>query len=392
MLFSSRSCVARLWDALQSDPRLGGVNATITNQGYHPPGRLSSTLLRFLNDGSAPTYAGKCLGPALNLLPEDLPELPAVVPTEWLNSTCTLYRRDALPDPLFPPVFTGYSLLEDVTLSLTVNQRGWNLANARTARIFHDSQPGDHKNNPVVLSRMSMVNRYYVMTQVLGRTQPRDYLKFATLQLFETAAAINTDRGWKSVPAAAWGKLSGLKELWQLQQTSEADPPADPLEQLRQGLVVGHRLAGGLQSRWRNLYYRALGVRLDGYVWMRDIEIPRNFSDVEIASPCALDRNVTLLCSGDPSETPKIQIGPHCYFNRGTFLDAAVGIVIGRDCAFGPNCYITDHDHGLDPEKTPLEQPLLVPTDNHRRSRLAGGGRHRSQRCHHRRGHGSGGR
>lgn len=354
-------CVARLWAALQSDPHLGGVNATITNQGYHPPGRISRLLLQYLNGGSAATYAGRCLGPALNLLPEDRPELPAVVPTEWLNSTCTLYRRAALPQPLFPPVFTGYSLLEDVTLSLRVSQGGWTLANARTARIFHDSQPGDHKNNPMVLSRMSMVNRYYVMTQVLGRTQLQDRLKFATLQLFETAAAVNTHQGWKSLPAVAWGKLGGLKELWQLQRSPAAAASSPPvLERLRQGLVTGHRFAGGLQSRWRNLYYRALGVRLEGYVWLRAIEIPRNFSDVEIVGPCALDRDVTLLCSGDPGETPKIRIGPNCYFNRGTFLDAAASIAIGRDCAFGPNCYITDHDHGFDPQLSPLEQPLLV--------------------------------
>ncbi len=354
-------CVARLWAALQSDPRLGGVNATIANQGYQPPGRLTGALLRFLNDGSAPTYAGRCLGPAFNLLPEDLPELPVVVPTEWLNSTCTLYRREALPEPLFPPVFTGYSLFEDVTLSLRVSQRGWKLANARTARIYHDSQPGDHKNNPVVLARMAMVNRYYVMTRVLGRTQPRDRLKFAVLQLFETAAAINTDRGWQSVPAVAWGKLSGLGELWRLPRAHLPETTsASAIARLCQGLATCHRLAGGLQSRWRNAYYRALGVRLKGYIWMRDIEIPRNFSDIEIASPCALDRGVTLLCVGHSLHSPKIRIGPNCYFNRGTFLDAAERIEIGSDCAFGPNCYITDHDHGLDPEKTPLEQPLLV--------------------------------
>ena len=34
-------CLIRLWDALQGDPELGGVNALITNFYYQPPGRAS---------------------------------------------------------------------------------------------------------------------------------------------------------------------------------------------------------------------------------------------------------------------------------------------------------------------------------------------------------------
>lgn len=66
--------------------------------------------------------------------------------------------------------------MEDVTLSLTVGKQ-WKLANARTARIFHDSQPGDHKSSPDVLASMSLVNRYYVMTEILGRRSSNDYIK-----------------------------------------------------------------------------------------------------------------------------------------------------------------------------------------------------------------------
>src|SRR5207249_6255419 len=41
-------CIARLWHALQSDPRIGGVNAMITNQRYQTPGLVSRTLLRIM--------------------------------------------------------------------------------------------------------------------------------------------------------------------------------------------------------------------------------------------------------------------------------------------------------------------------------------------------------
>ena len=116
----------------------------------------------------------------------------------------------------------------------------------------------------------------------------------------------------------------------------------------------------GLKSRWRNLYYRWLGVQLSGYVWMRKIEIPRNYADIKIESGCALDRGVTLICSGELSARSKIEIAADTYINRNTIIDAIALIQIGRDCAIGPNCYLTDHDHGLNPRFPPLQQPMMA--------------------------------
>jgi glycosyltransferase involved in cell wall biosynthesis len=202
-------CLQRLWDALQSDPDLGGVNAMIMNQRYLPPGRVSQSLFHFLHGQSEVSYAGKCIGPAVNLLPEDRPDLPDVVPVEWLNTTCTLYRREALPQPMFSAFFTGYSLMEDVTLSLLVGKH-WNLANARTAKIFHDSQPGDHKNNVRSLARMELVNRHYVMTQILERRQISDYGKLLVVELFGITASLFSRPGWLTLWQQLMGKLAAL--------------------------------------------------------------------------------------------------------------------------------------------------------------------------------------
>lgn len=116
----------------------------------------------------------------------------------------------------------------------------------------------------------------------------------------------------------------------------------------------------GVKSRWRNFYYRNRGLKLHGYVWMRKVEIPRNFSDIEIESPCALDRGVVLLCSGDTTPHSKIYIGAHTYINRNTFLDSIDSLRIGQHCAIGPSCYITDHDHGTDLNSSPLKQPMIA--------------------------------
>ncbi|MEO0855076.1 MAG: glycosyltransferase family 2 protein, partial [Cyanobacteria bacterium J06648_11] len=142
----------------------------------------------------------------------DRPELPEVVPVEWINTTCALYRRSALPDPPFPKHFTGYSLMEDVTLSLTVGKQ-WHLANARTARIYHDSQPGDHKNNAAVLAKMDLVNRYYVMTQILERQTADDRVKLVAQQLFSVAASLTSPRGWIELPLVLWGKVGAIAEI-----------------------------------------------------------------------------------------------------------------------------------------------------------------------------------
>ena len=119
------------------------------------------------------------------------------------------------------------------------------------------------------------------------------------------------------------------------------------------------RVLEGLKSRWRNAYYRSLGMKLNGYIWMRSIEVPRNFDQIEIEQSCSLDRGVTLICSGESLPHPKIHIGANTYINRNTLIDASLLIAIGKECAIGPGCYITDHDHGFEAGLPPLAQPLI---------------------------------
>jgi glycosyltransferase involved in cell wall biosynthesis len=208
ILFKS-DCVARLWHALQSDAGLGGVNAMIVNQRYQPPGRASRLMFRLMAGRTEKTYAGRVLGPAVSLLPEDREDLPEVVPVEWLNMGCTFYRRESLPQPPFPDNFVGYSLMEDLALSLTVAKH-WRLANVRTARIYHDSQPGRHKDDPIAISRMYLVNRYYVMTKVMGKRGITDHMRLALWELFQLAACAIGKRGGIDFWRELGGKMLGL--------------------------------------------------------------------------------------------------------------------------------------------------------------------------------------
>ena len=117
------------------------------------------------------------------------------------------------------------------------------------------------------------------------------------------------------------------------------------------------RLHHALASRFRNAWYRALGVRMSGYVWMRGCSIPRNWADISLEGNVSLDDHVTLLASGDPS-LDKIVVGADTYINRGTMIDAHSSVRIGPRCMIGPFCYITDADHGTHAPGAVAGQPM----------------------------------
>ncbi len=119
------------------------------------------------------------------------------------------------------------------------------------------------------------------------------------------------------------------------------------------------RLFMGLASRWRNFYFRARGVQIKGYCWLRAVEIPRDHHNI-LLDTCSLDRDVVVLCSGEPSPGVKLRIGPGTYVNRRSFLDVTESLTIGSHVAIGPGCYITDHDHGSDLSKPPLAQDMFA--------------------------------
>lgn len=125
------------------------------------------------------------------------------------------------------------------------------------------------------------------------------------------------------------------------------------------GLANLIRLSEGLMSRWRNVYYRALGVNLHGYVWMRAIQIPRNWPDMTLEARVSLDHGAVLLCSG-PIATNKLIIRAGTYVNRYTMFDAHEHLEIGRDCMIGPHCYLTDADHGTTAGIPVNQQPMQV--------------------------------
>ncbi|WP_315852568.1 acyltransferase [Rubripirellula reticaptiva] len=117
------------------------------------------------------------------------------------------------------------------------------------------------------------------------------------------------------------------------------------------------RVVSGAMSRLRNIWYRLLGVRISGYVWMKSISIPRNFSAITLHAGASLDDGVVLLANGDAGAE---QIVIHsAYINRYTMIDAHQKIEICSGCMIGPHCYITDSDHST-AERTGVGSQLML--------------------------------
>jgi glycosyltransferase involved in cell wall biosynthesis len=205
------NCLQRLYRAVADDPGVGGASTLIANDHYHPPGLATRTVLRLIGAGPGP-WAGRVVGPAINFWPDDGDHLPEVVPVEWMNSGCVLYRRAALPCPPFDSVFTGYSMMEDLTLSLRVG-RSWRLVNARTARIRHEDNPGEHKSDPAAMAEMALLNRHYVMTEVLGHRRPRHYLQLAVWWAFTHLALLRQSPTRRTLFQRLRGEWRALRRI-----------------------------------------------------------------------------------------------------------------------------------------------------------------------------------
>jgi acetyltransferase-like isoleucine patch superfamily enzyme len=134
--------------------------------------------------------------------------------------------------------------------------------------------------------------------------------------------------------------------------------------------VISHQMGGRvisnvlrfllrLMSRARIIYYRSMGVNIEGNGRLHRISIPRNWADITLEYGVALDAGVTILCNGPPKRD-KIRIGSGTYINRGTILDARNKLHIGRNVMIGPNCYFTDANHGTAPGSSVKSQPMQL--------------------------------
>jgi glycosyltransferase involved in cell wall biosynthesis len=206
-------CLEQLYRVISTDDQVGGVTATIVNQGFVAPGRFTNLLMTWFDQGmKRSTYSAACVGPGYTFMPDTSPEIPETQKAEWLIGCCSMYRRAMLPSPAVPAHFEAGALGEDLAASLFVGLRH-ELLHVRDARCFHDSQGGDHKRSWCSLADQGLRNRYYIMTQVMGKNTVRDHLDFALMFAFSLASLLRQPSNWRYIPANIAGYIQALWKL-----------------------------------------------------------------------------------------------------------------------------------------------------------------------------------
>lgn len=205
------NCISSLRLFLAEHPPFVGVAATVVNQAPRRIGRITRGVLKQLDDKPGLDFDGRVVGPGLNLYPIFDPSGAVFRETEWLNLGTTIYRKAALPKPPFPVIFRGYSFGEDLALSCCLARAG-KLAVLRDARIFHDSQTGDHKSDERAVARMDVINRFYIATTVLARPRVKSWCQLVVWYSFCFVA--NARRcSWSTFLRRSVGTLEGLTKV-----------------------------------------------------------------------------------------------------------------------------------------------------------------------------------
>ena len=206
-------CLEAMERVLMSDAAIGGVGCFIENQRFQEPGLYSRMLYRMCGGWGIRDFGGKCFGPLINVYPRPWKEGPQFRETEWLNSTCTLYRREALPRPAFEPGFTGYSFMEDVALSRRV-RKGWKIGVARDAWIIHHTQPAPYKQNAAQLHEMGLVNRFHILREVEGWGAGKAAWAISWLELLSLPAKLRAVMRQSGNVGGLKGSVWGLAKIW----------------------------------------------------------------------------------------------------------------------------------------------------------------------------------
>jgi len=205
--------VAALEEALGADPRIGGVGCFIENQAFQELGLYSRTVYRLAGGWGIRDFAGRCFGPLINIYPRPWVGGESFRESEWLNSTCTLYRREALPQPAFEAGFTGYSFMEDLALSRRVRKK-WRIGMSRDARIVHHTRPAPYKENAGRLQQMGLENKHHILREVEGWSAIQAALAITWLELLLLPAKLRQMLTQPKGVAAIAGSVRGLVKIW----------------------------------------------------------------------------------------------------------------------------------------------------------------------------------
>jgi GT2 family glycosyltransferase len=193
----------RLCLVFENDPATGGVAARMNGATHRAPGGVLWCYYRLQAGFRDETYGGRLFGPAINCFPCYDRTADELIPADWLNLGCVLFRTDAFQRELFP-AFEGYSHMEDVHLSARIG-RTHRLFFHATARYDHFPSESPAKSDRRRLAQMRMRNQQLIAHDVLGmRGWPLRW-KMWLHRLFTSVFLLRfRPAGWKGELAGVW--------------------------------------------------------------------------------------------------------------------------------------------------------------------------------------------
>ena len=190
--------------APDSAGEIGGVAGRIVGMQHPAPRGLVRTYYRLQAGYEHPTWGGKVIGPAINFLPSYNDEEGGdLIPAEWLNSTCTVYRTAAFLSEKFPR-FPGYSHGEDMDLSVRI-ARKHRLYFHRTATYQHLDAPSSYKRDVRRMTRERLRNQARIARDTLGRSALQVAWQMTLHRLFLTLVFLRSrSPGWGDALVGLW--------------------------------------------------------------------------------------------------------------------------------------------------------------------------------------------
>ena len=103
--------------------------------------------------------------------------------------------------------------MEDAALTLEMAKRNWHSATPPAARVFHDVRAASYKDRAFAREKMELINRWFVMRHIMGRHSFAWDVRMAALQAGMLALSLRNIAGWRRLPAALAGKISGFASV-----------------------------------------------------------------------------------------------------------------------------------------------------------------------------------
>jgi glycosyltransferase involved in cell wall biosynthesis len=181
---------------------IGGVAGRIKDLGHSKPRGLLWWYYRLQAGYPHPNFGARLMGAAVNTLP-CYEEQSGLIPSDWLNTTCVLYRTDLFSRERFPE-FNGYSFMEDVHLSARI---------AKTHQLYfdaeavyeHHSATTEFKQDQAAYAAAAIRNRRIVARDVLSIGGLELEIKMLLHRLFCTVVfAKSRKQAWFSAVRGTW--------------------------------------------------------------------------------------------------------------------------------------------------------------------------------------------